>query len=140
MFEKPLRNAPQLFRKVRVDRELGRWLAERADLDPTPSTATCPRRLPQLQSRLESRVHRGCTRTQNVAIRGYQRDAQTLWLREKRHNRPPPHFNGKEGVDGSSPSEGFAPCTVSRTGWHRVREGVRELPGVQRLFAGDSRE
>ena len=22
-------------------------------------------------------------------------------------NRPPPHFNGKEGVDGSSPSEGF---------------------------------
>jgi hypothetical protein len=23
-------------------------------------------------------------------------------------NRPPPDFNGKEGVDGSSPSEGFA--------------------------------
>jgi len=27
---------------------------------------------------------------------------------ETRINRPPPHFNGKEGVDGSSPSEGSA--------------------------------
>jgi hypothetical protein len=42
---------------------------------------------------------------------------------QTRMNRPPPHLHGKEGVDGSSPSEGFSPslqashsCQRSLTG------------------------
>src|SRR5438874_10691060 len=41
-------------------------------------------------------------RRSNAATRDYERHAQT------RMNRPPPHVHGKEGVDGSSPSEGSA--------------------------------
>ena len=33
---------------------------------------------------------------------------------ETRINRPPPHFNGKEGVSGSSPEEGFHLPPVNR--------------------------
>jgi hypothetical protein len=34
---------------------------------------------------------------------------------ETRMNRPPPHVHGKEGVNGSSPLEGFAEMPADRT-------------------------
>ncbi len=56
-------------------------------------------------------TYEGAPRVHENAKRG---DARLPARREKRCgyakngiNRPPPHFNGKEGVDGSSPSEGL---------------------------------
>jgi hypothetical protein len=52
--------------------------------------------------------HQGRTAMQSATKRGYQRVAQPAPLSRIRMNRPPPHVHGKEGVDGSSPSEGSA--------------------------------
>ncbi len=36
------------------------------------------------------------------------------WLPKNGINRPPPHFNGKEGVSGSSPEEGSVKAPAQR--------------------------
>src|SRR5436189_6455429 len=64
-------------------------------------------RAPSCQRR-RCRSHEGRTQMRNAAKRGGARYAKTASLCGSRMNRPPPHDHGKEGIDGSSPSEGFA--------------------------------
>src|SRR5262245_4621804 len=58
-----------------------------------------------------------------------------------RLDRPPPHVHGKEGVDGSSPSEGLTKCPanwtfrVSESTTAVTRGGSRGLSGVPLTFA-----
>ena len=57
--------------------------------------------------RIESRVHRGCTRTQDAAIRGYWRRTKTGMVTRNRLRNPLPLKNGKEEALGSNPREGL---------------------------------
>ena len=45
---------------------------------------------------------------ENAPARGAQRERKVRMVRGISHGQPPPDLNGKEGVDGSSPSEGSA--------------------------------
>src|SRR5438067_1828574 len=55
-----------------------------------------------------ARSHPGRTDMQNAANGGYARSVQARITLRKPHEQTPPHVHGKEGVDGSSPSEGSA--------------------------------
>jgi hypothetical protein len=51
-----------------------------------------------------TKVARPCKTRQHAATSDTPKPAR---LHRTRMGRPPPHVHGKEGVDGSSPSEGF---------------------------------
>ena len=63
--------------------------------DRTTSTSTGP-----------PRSHQGRTGMQDAATCAYGESPKAAPLRENPHESIPPHVHGKEGVDGSSPSEG----------------------------------
>jgi hypothetical protein len=60
---------------------------------------------------------------------------------ETRMNRPPPHVHGKEGVDGSSPSEGFTKGQQMAllSPWRRTHTDRSSLNLTPRPFTGAGR-
>ena len=58
---------------------------------------------------------------------------------QTRMRRPPPHVHGKEGVDGSSPSEGFCKDAARRRVWVCVQSARRPLRAWMEPFMELSR-
>jgi hypothetical protein len=77
-----------------------------------------PPRLPMNQtneSSCEAGSHQGRTAMEHAMTCGYQRHVRArARYAQTRMGRPPPHVHGKEGVDGSSPSEGFSKRPANR--------------------------